>query len=111
MFPSTHQERGGEKKFQLLHHLEQPCADEETLVEAALAARPRKVVIKRPVKGPLLAGVKPSYQLEQGRSLRCVGAAAPRLACDGWRSVNAVPCGAYFQGCDVKCQPPQYSHL
>lgn len=57
------------KKFQLLHHLEQPCADEETLVEAALAVHPRKVVIKRPVKGPLLAGVKPSYQLA-GKAVR-----------------------------------------
>ena len=65
----AHQERGGQKKFQLLHHLEQPCADEETLVEAALAVRPRKVVIKRPVKGPLLAGVKPSYQLA-GKAVR-----------------------------------------
>ena len=57
------------KKFQLLHHLEQPCADEETLVEAALAVHPRKVVIKRPVKGPLLAGIKPSYQLA-GKAVR-----------------------------------------
>jgi len=30
---------------------------------------PRKVVIKRPVKGPLLAGVKPSYQLA-GKAVR-----------------------------------------
>ena len=39
------------------------------LVKAALAARPRKVVIKRPVKGPLLAGMKPSYQLA-GKAVR-----------------------------------------
>ena len=52
-----------------MHHLEQPCADEETLVEAALAVHPRKVVIKRPVKGPLLAGLKPSYQLA-GKAVR-----------------------------------------
>ena len=39
------------KKFQLLHHLEQPCADEETLVEAALAVHPRKVVIKAAGEG------------------------------------------------------------
>ncbi len=42
---------------------------EETLVEAALAAHPRKVVINGPVKGPLLAGVKPSYQLA-GKAVR-----------------------------------------
>ena len=41
----------------------------DTLVEAALAVHPRKVVIKRPVKGPLLAGVKPSYQLA-GKAVR-----------------------------------------
>ena len=69
MFPERTKSAAVKKKFQLLHHLEQPCADEETLVEAALAERPRKVVIKRPVKGPLLAGVKPSYQLA-GKAVR-----------------------------------------
>ena len=63
------QDTAVKKKFQLLHHLEQPCTDEESLVEAALAVHPRKVVIKRPVKGPLLAGVKPSYQLA-GKAVR-----------------------------------------
>ena len=69
MFPERTKSAAVKKKFQLLHHLEQPCADEEMLVEAALAVRPRKVVIKRPVKGPLLAGVKPSYQLA-GKAVR-----------------------------------------
>ena len=69
MFPGRTKSAAVKKKFQLLHHLEQPCADEETLVEAALAVHPRKVVIKRPVKGPLLAGVKPSYQLA-GKAVR-----------------------------------------
>lgn len=69
MFPGRTKSAAVKKKFQLLHHLEQPCADEGTLVEAALAVHPRKVVIKRPVKGPLLAGVKPSYQLA-GKAVR-----------------------------------------
>lgn len=69
MFPERTKSAAVKKKFQLLHHLEQPCADEEMLVEAALAVHPRKVVIKRPVKGPLLAGVKPSYQLA-GKAVR-----------------------------------------
>lgn len=69
MFPGRTKSAAVKKKFQLLHHLEQPCADEAKLVEAALAVRPRKVVIKRPVKGPLLAGVKPSYQLA-GKAVR-----------------------------------------
>lgn len=69
MFPERTKSAAVKKKFQLLHHLEQPCADEETLVQAALAVHPRKVVIKRPAKGPLLAGVKPSYQLA-GKAVR-----------------------------------------
>ena len=69
MFPGRTKSAAVKKKFQLLHHLEQPCADEEALVQAALAVHPRKVVIKRPVKGPLLAGVKPSYQLA-GKAVR-----------------------------------------
>lgn len=69
MFPERTKSAAVKKKFQLLHHLEQPCADEEMLVEAALAVHPRKVVIKRPVKGPLLAGIKPSYQLA-GKAVR-----------------------------------------
>ena len=69
MFPERTKSAAVKKKFQLLHHLEQPCADEETLVQAALAVHPRKVVIKRPVKGPLLAGIKPSYQLA-GKAVR-----------------------------------------
>ena len=69
MFPERTKSAAVKKKFQLLHHLEQPCADEEKLVQAALAVHPRKVVIKRPVKGPLLAGMKPSYQLA-GKAVR-----------------------------------------
>ena len=69
MFPERTKSASVKKKFQLLHHLEQPCDDEEELVAAALACRPRKVVIKRPIKGALLAGVKPSYQLK-GKAVR-----------------------------------------
>ncbi|MFR3877285.1 MAG: class I SAM-dependent methyltransferase [Collinsella sp.] len=89
------------KKFQLLHHLEQPCTDEESLVEAALAVHPRKVVIKRPVKGPCLPALSRAINCGQGRSLRCFGAAAP-VACVRWlASVNAVPMRRLFQACDV----------
>jgi len=82
MFPERTKSAAVKKKFQLLHHLEQPCADGETLVEAALAPRPRKVVIKRPVKGPLLAGVKPSYQLA-GKAVR-YDVLVPPVACARW---------------------------
>ena len=32
-------------------------------MRAALEARPRKIVVKRPLKGPHLAGIKPSHSL------------------------------------------------
>ena len=69
MFPARTKSAAVKKKFQLLHHLEQPCEEEEALVAAALAAQPRKVVIKRPAKGGLLAGMKPSYSVG-GKAVR-----------------------------------------
>ena len=71
MFPARSKSAAVKKKAQLMQQLEAPCTDEEAcaLVRAALAARPRKVVVKRPLKGPHLAGVKPAYSVE-GRSVR-----------------------------------------
>lgn len=43
--------------------------DEAGLLGAALAAGPRKVVVKRPPKGPWLAGARPSYALT-GKAVR-----------------------------------------
>ena len=69
MFPERTKSAAVKKKFQLLHHLERPCDNEEELLDAALAARPRKIVIKRPPKGPWLAGVKPSHSIA-GKAVR-----------------------------------------
>lgn len=69
MFPERTKSAAVKKKFQLLHHLERPCENEGELLDAALAACPRKIVIKRPPKGPVLAGVKPSYQVT-GKAVR-----------------------------------------
>ena len=65
MFPERRKSAAVKKKFQLLHRLERPCEDSEgeELLAAAIAARPRKVVVKRPVKGPYLANVKPSHSV------------------------------------------------
>ena len=63
MFPERRKRAATNKKLQLFQRLERPCEDEEALMAAALAARPRKVVVKRPLKGPHLAGVKPSSSL------------------------------------------------
>lgn len=69
MFPARQKSAAVKKKFQLLHHLEAPCDDAEALLQAALSAHPRKVIIKRPPKGPWLADVKPSYSLA-GKAVR-----------------------------------------
>lgn len=69
MFPERRKSAAVRKKFQLLHHLERPCDDERALLDASQAAGPRKVVVKRPPKGPRLAGAKPSYELA-GKAVR-----------------------------------------
>jgi 16S rRNA (guanine1516-N2)-methyltransferase len=69
MFPARTKSAAVKKKLQVIQLLERPCDDEAQLVEAALGARPRKVVIKRPIKGPHLAGLKPSYSLT-GKAVR-----------------------------------------
>ena len=81
MFPARTKSAAVKKKFQLLHHLEQPCEEEDSLVAAALAVLPRKVVIKRPAKGALLAGVKPSYSVS-GKAVRYDVLVPPRPAPD-----------------------------
>jgi len=69
MFPARNKSALIKKKFQLLQKLECPCTNEEDLLSAAISAHPRKIVIKRPLKGPVLAGVKPSYSLK-GKAIR-----------------------------------------
>jgi 16S rRNA (guanine1516-N2)-methyltransferase len=69
MFPERRKSALIKKKFQLLHQLERPCENEEELFAAAVAARPHKLVIKRPVKGPVLAGHKPDYAIS-GKAVR-----------------------------------------
>ena len=69
MFPAKHGDARAKKKLQLLQHLEQPCEDESALLDAAFAAQPRKIVVKRPLKGPWLANRKPSYSLN-GKTVR-----------------------------------------
>ena len=71
MFPERRKSAAVKKRFQLLHLLERPCAEraQEEMLAAALAAHPRKVVVKRPAKGPHLAGAKPSYSVA-GKAVR-----------------------------------------
>ncbi len=69
MFPARHKSALVKKKLQLLQMLACPCADEAALLMAAIAARPRKVLIKRPLKGACLAGIKASHSFT-GRAIR-----------------------------------------
>ncbi len=69
MFPAREKSAAVKKKFQLLQRLEKPCDDEAALLGAARAARPKKVVVKRPAKGPALAGSTPDYSIS-GKAIR-----------------------------------------
>ena len=69
MFPERKKSGLIKKKFQLLQQLEKPCDDEEALLSAAIAVHPSRIIIKRPLKGPFLAGRKPDYSLP-GKAIR-----------------------------------------
>ena len=49
----------------MLRALERPTSEQEgtELLEAALAAHPRRIIVKRPLKGPHLGGHKPTHAL------------------------------------------------
>ncbi len=69
MFPARQKSGLIKKKFQLLQKLESPCSEENDMLEAAIKANPKRIVIKRPQKGPYLAGKKPSYSIG-GKAIR-----------------------------------------
>ena len=69
MFPERKKSGLIGKKFQLLQQLERPASDEEELLRAAMELKPKKLIIKRPLKGPFLAGRKPDYSLS-GKAIR-----------------------------------------
>lgn len=69
MFPARQKSGLINKKLQLIQKLEPPCCAENDLFEAALAAQPAKIIVKRPLKSPNLAGRRPSYTLS-GKAIR-----------------------------------------
>lgn len=69
MFPAKQKHAFSKKKLQLFQKLETPCASEDALLEAAIRLRPQKIIIKRPLKGPYLAGVRPGYSIS-GKTIR-----------------------------------------
>jgi 16S rRNA (guanine1516-N2)-methyltransferase len=69
MFPSRQKSALVKKKFQMLQQLEQPCEEGEEFLQAAIACKPRKIVIKRPLKGEYLGNRKPDYSIN-GKTIR-----------------------------------------
>ena len=63
MFPAKTGNARSRKKLQMIQKLELPCTDEQELLQAAMGLQPGKIIIKRPLKGPELGGVKPSYSI------------------------------------------------
>ena len=69
MFPARQKSGRIGLKFQLLQRLERPEAEGEALLLAALSARPRRILVKRPRKGPYLGGRRPDFSYE-GKAVR-----------------------------------------
>lgn len=69
MFPARRKSGLINKKLQLIQKLEQPCAQEEELLDAAISTHPKKIVIKRPLHSGFLAGKKPGYTVK-GKAIR-----------------------------------------
>ena len=69
MFPGRQKSGLIGKKLQLIQKMESPCSEENELFDSAIQAGPKKIVVKRPLKAPFLAGKKPNYSLE-GKAIR-----------------------------------------
>ena len=69
MFPARQKNAKIKKKLQIMQLIEQPCPSEQRLFAAALSVLPQKIVVKRPVKGPSLAGLTPAFFLK-GKAVR-----------------------------------------
>ncbi len=69
MFPERQKSALVKKKLQMIQRLEAPCDDERALLLTAMLAGPKKLIIKRPPKGPYLAGIKPDHSIE-GKAVR-----------------------------------------
>ncbi|MBQ3122827.1 MAG: class I SAM-dependent methyltransferase [Firmicutes bacterium] len=69
MFPERQKSALVKKKLQVIQSLEEPCNDEKALMLAAIRTRPKKLIIKRPPKGPYLAGIKPDFS-NGGKAVR-----------------------------------------
>lgn len=69
MFPGRQKTGLINKKLQLIQKLEPPCSTEEELFDAALRSDADKIIVKRPLKAPHLAGKDPNHMLK-GKAIR-----------------------------------------
>lgn len=69
MFPARQKSGLINKKLQLIQKLERPCVDEKMLFHAAMQTHPKKIVVKRPLKGACLAEAEPNYTVK-GKAIR-----------------------------------------
>ncbi len=69
MFPQRQKSALVKKKLQMIQKLETPCMDEKNLLLAAIQTNPKKLIIKRPPKGPYLADIKPDHSIA-GKAVR-----------------------------------------
>ncbi len=89
MFPARQKNALVKKKLQMIQKLEFPCVDEAELLLTAMNAGPRKLIVKRPPKGPHLANVKPDYANE-GKAVRFDCFVQPKDRLEKFRSSLSV---------------------
>ena len=69
MFPERQKSALVKKKLQMIQKLELPCMDERNLLITAMRAKPKKLIVKRPPKGPHLAEIRPDHSIT-GKAVR-----------------------------------------
>ncbi len=69
MFPLRTKSALVKQELRLLQLLDRHSSDPALLLQTALAVQPRKVVVKRPLKGPALSAWPPDYSLK-GKAIR-----------------------------------------
>lgn len=69
MFPERKKSGLVKNKLQVIKTLEEPCRDEKELLLAAANAGPKKLIIKRPLKGEYLGDLKPDHSIS-GKAVR-----------------------------------------
>lgn len=63
MFPKRQKKSLVKKKLQIIQKLESPCKNEKEMLKAAIDLQPKKIIIKRPIKGSYLGERKPTYSI------------------------------------------------